>query len=379
MHEHSCGRCDALFSETPVTTARGNTICPACSVHYTSCHECDGVFRNVDLAHISSVDELVCNRCIRLHYTYCDWCSTLAPQRDFVTTPSGSSICDACYSNSYTCDECGNMVHCDDYGDEMCRNCEQEHRSIYKRGSMGGLRGTPTEKFPDRLIGVEIEYLHPRGEGAVDLRDWGTIKQDGSVYGDDCFGAEFASRPVSGTEAEHMLDVVTTKLNNAGCDVNSSCGLHIHVDVGDLTSTERRRVIQHWKHSEAFWFGMVDYTRRENDFCNPINGCDNEYLEDSRYNALNVSAYGKHGTFELRLHHGTLDKNEISAFASAAVHFIEAARHIEEPMTNVGNTRNEPSLTPYAQEFLDTYFSGAPPIISDGIKQKLRTFSHITL
>jgi len=59
-------------------------------------------------------------------------------------------------------------------------------------------------------------------------------------------------------------------LGLCGAEVNTNCGLHIHVDAGDLSATEMGVLLARWLKFEDILFGICDPSRTNNKYCRPL-------------------------------------------------------------------------------------------------------------
>lgn len=96
------------------------------------------------------------------------------------------------------------------------------------------------------------------------------------------------------------------RLRNARAQVNRSCGFHVHFPMP--SREEMRRCANNISRYEPLMFALVADSRRNNTYCQ--RGLE----EGDRYHAINMDAWKKHNTLEIRLHHGTTDPKKILAW-----------------------------------------------------------------
>lgn len=348
-----CARCILTVPGEPAfLTHRGNPICTACTPHYASCDHCDETFRNCDLSDRGNFR--LCYSC-RSYYTYCDNCNDC-----YLAADGEDGLCASCVDECFVCEDCGSRFSNEQmYGDNLCRDCHRSGSGLYRRAIRAGIDGTPSVLFPTRrTIGVELEMLVPDNMDGDDIPTmWGSTKEDGSLdphWGE--YGVEFASIPVSGSAISEMLTAACAAFSDARVD--PSCGMHVHIDVSDLTDSQRLNIVRWWQHTEDVWFGLVNDERDGNSYCKRIRGLDPARLASDRYRALNTDAFYKHGTFELRLHHGTTNKQEIETFCATALNFVEMAKDL--PLPDAADSQ---------YDLFMEYF--APPTLSDKLKDAL--------
>jgi hypothetical protein len=103
------------------------------------------------------------------------------------------------------------------------------------------------------------------------------------------------------------LEKVCEWINSQGGKVNDTCGLHVHLDARYIkTESELIQLCEQFKAALPIMNLMVPLSRVENtDYCR------SGYSLNSRYYAINGTAWEKHRTLEIRLHSGTTDYTKI--------------------------------------------------------------------
>jgi hypothetical protein len=147
---------------------------------------------------------------------------------------------------------------------------------------------------------------------------------------------EFTSTVLYGDAGLDAIDNFCCRAGELGFSVDSDCGFHAHFDVSDLTPEQLRIVAYAYYRTQAVWQGFVSSHRRGNNYCAPIQwdiaellGCENH--EDfrrfagyqDRYQWLNIRAYLKHCTFEVRIHSATLNSEKVTNWVKAHARFID--------------------------------------------------------
>jgi len=212
-----------------------------------------------------------------------------------------------------------------------------------------------------RKFGVEIEFcgatnyeleraLRARGltanvesYGHRTPRGW-KIVTDASVLG----GYELVSPPLSGAEGLRQLKLATEALAEIGARVDRRCGLHVHHDVSDLSGADFARLFRGWSANQQATNGLVAPSRRNSNWAAPLTAYDLNVLTGApadavgvdalrnflrvpdRYRSLNIAAYGRQGTVEVRQHQGSLSYAKIAAWIAFGQAFIAAAKTGEE-------------------------------------------------
>lgn len=226
-----------------------------------------------------------------------------------------------------------------------CRSCARSRRSPRTVGR----RVVGTFLGLGRKYGVELELIFPSGVGAGAVRDalaaagvngW-DVKYDGSLRGN---GLEVVSPPLTGEAGLREIDAACAALNALGATVNPSCGMHVHHDISDLTIDDVKRVARGWKANANLIDGLVAPSRRYNgstQYCarlseqdmQQIDRCDTisdlRHLSVGRYRSLNLTAYGRYGTIEIRQHQGTCNAEKIKTWVRFGQAIIDSAKQGE--------------------------------------------------
>lgn len=179
-------------------------------------------------------------------------------------------------------------------------------------------------------------------------RHW-RVERDGSVtqyhrHGE--FGGEVVS-PILTTADFNQLDLVLKALRaesnnpaNGKGKVTESCGLHIHVGVNDLTPDQRANVVKQWYGFTDVVHTFVAQNRINGTYSKTMspmelsrvvnllqNGTRDRYAFErvtEKYRSLNVLPFYKIGTFEFRLHQGTLNFNKVRNWVTLLLAFVQA-------------------------------------------------------
>jgi hypothetical protein len=182
-------------------------------------------------------------------------------------------------------------------------------------------------------IGVEIECFIPWSDGnhfdngqmRYELKEAlrrakiprCTVKQDGSLNSEDGAPVEvtllFNSK--HGTEPLKRLCEVLADME---CFVNSTCGLHVHLDVRHLGIDKRKvmDVARRLGRALPVLLKMQPKSRRNNSYCRP----DVSSIDGDRYYAVNATAWQKFKTIEVRLHAGSVSYSKIANWISLLKH-----------------------------------------------------------
>lgn len=165
---------------------------------------------------------------------------------------------------------------------------------------------TPDTFRYDRAVGVEIECLRPNGR-TVNLPLWSRASGDGSIRCLPRTEAVEYKLLLKRSELEMRLHKFCSLI--ADHKVNTSCGLHVHLDCRGKTEADVRAIA---KRMTAWFIALQEFvpeSRRTNsDYCAL------SFSETNRYRAVNFTAFRKYKTLEIRLHSGTVDYTKIIAW-----------------------------------------------------------------
>lgn len=194
-----------------------------------------------------------------------------------------------------------------------------------------------------RAFGVEMELTGPSGSLIIQAlqahginiapnvggyhasngSQW-ELKTDGSVGG---HGLELVSPKLRGAAGFRELETVCRALNEAGATVDRSCGLHVHHDFRNLTAAQIKRQVLAFVDRQHLIRRMVAPSRRTNGYCpewradqrsalDRFNESGN--LRDIAYigprGAINLQAYARHGSVEIRYHGGSTNFRKLAAW-----------------------------------------------------------------
>lgn len=185
-------------------------------------------------------------------------------------------------------------------------------------------------KKPDenvRSVGIEIECFIP---STADMTKFWPVAQyvnvgtDGSIRpeGPNMRGVEFRVCAPAYKMTEVVNDLCMV-LKDIGAKVNSSCGLHVHLDQRNQTAEEVKQTFTNFIRAQNLLMEVVPESRRDNHFCKKHRGTDFMAAQrGGRYKAINASSYSKHRTIEIRLFNGTIN-------ASKIIHWIKTLWAIE--------------------------------------------------
>jgi hypothetical protein len=304
---HTCKRwIDSLFY--PVfSDPQGNSHCETCN-HWFTCADCG------ELTDKENTSDCACER----------------------------DLCNDCYCERFTrCAGCGEECYREDCrevaGQDYCEDCARNAGNWEPTG-WANHSGCTARIGSARKFGVEIETASCNDH--IDLHNdgaWGA-KEDCSVS-----GKEFASDILDGDEGLEEIERLCQFARNNDWEVDDSCGLHIHLDARNESSDSLKAAACAYLATYDVWSQFVDSDRLDNHYCGASNmDCDtaasysdfNDFAYAShRYDWINFSAYRRHSTFEVRLHHGSLNAKEICNWVRGHTTFMDWA--VKQPVSGI--------------------------------------------
>ena len=211
--------------------------------------------------------------------------------------------------------------------------------------------------LPSRRFGVEIEFvgITPAvacaalvAAGVVCREEnyghslpcaW-KIVPDGSIHISPGmpYGAcgELVSPPLSGVEGIEEVRRALRALVSAGATVNASCGLHVHVDAGDLSASQIASLLRRYSAFQAGIDAFMPASRRNSRWAQRIDPAQIVAVESShnlrdtaarldRYRVINVAAFARHGTLEFRQHSASVNGGKVARWVAFVLFFVAAS------------------------------------------------------
>lgn len=257
----------------------------------------------------------------------------------------------------------------------------------------------------DRTIGVELECYIPEHTYFMTseaLKDAGLksthayrrhadfnywlVKNDGSLgngyggdYGvdipddDDLIDHDFATELNSPILNADSLDQITTAckvLNGLDAYTDRSCGLHVHVGVGDVNiissichNVYMKRICKQFLAFEYAFILLTDRRRACTSYAKPLSSLTRHspvdipslisYSCNDRYHSLNFAALKEFNTLEFRLFQGSVDAQHVKAIAELCGNFITWSKnHTGRPFDSLKQFYKE--LSSYSDYLIRT-------------------------
>jgi len=229
-----------------------------------------------------------------------------------------------------------------------------------------------------RRFGVEIEFLGMTCTQAAALLNANDIACSSPGYSHRVVdtwkavtdssigrgGCELVSPPMSGEEGMATVRKVITLLNEAGCDVKKSCGMHVHIEANDLTAAHIANVYNRYRNYETQIDTWMPTSRRasNNIYCSSLKNAsalvaagtptDTARLRRGRFCKVNLCSFVKYGTIEFRQHGGTLNAAKAANWINFLMQFVVASGIQEQVETETATTPNQ-SLRGHNRSIVD--------------------------
>ena len=199
----------------------------------------------------------------------------------------------------------------------------------------------------DGDVGIEVEM-----EGAklpAELTRW-RMEHDGSLQPNPMAVEYVMPRPLNLEGAKESLRELSLGLKVKGCVPRPSvrCGVHVHVNVQDLTLIELYNYFTAYLALENLLTKTCGEAREGNLFC--LRAADAYYMvhnlieasrskqfyelfhnDDLRYSAMNVTALPKYGSLEFRAMRTTTEPLDILPWATALLNLRDFAKGFDNP------------------------------------------------
>jgi len=230
-------------------------------------------------------------------------------------------------------------------------------------------RGELIEKINTKALSYNTDTfrmpkVHRASWSDTTTTQW-RIKTDSSVGSRNGFGLELVSPILEGDTDMYILKIFLKLLNELHCDVNRSCGLHVHVGVRDWGVKQFKNLAKRYVKFETAIDTVMPSSRNANNnqYClsnarrygsgvtlteifASIQRCRStqqlkNYIQNGRYYKLNMESFWKHGTIEFRHHSGTICPDKIENWVFVCMGMTKLAdnnRAVKVKSTDVVNT-----------------------------------------
>lgn len=211
-------------------------------------------------------------------------------------------------------------------------NCDDETSHIPSNRHIGKWIGVEIECFypaereysncscDDGCCECEPEYCPDRDTAHKRLRRLiqaaniprASVKDDGSLHDDEGVGVEITLL-FNSADGFEPLNKLCKVLHDAGCYVNKTCGLHVHLDARHLKNKGVKLIGRRLGRALPVLKWIVDPSRHNNTFCQ-MDVSRFTSTHSSRYFAINLTAFFRYKTIEIRMHGGSTNARKIRSW-----------------------------------------------------------------
>jgi len=172
------------------------------------------------------------------------------------------------------------------------------------------------------------------------------VVDDGSLDpdDDDRFGVEI--KVLFRMSDYTNLEKICKWLSEHDAVVNTSCGLHVHLDARSVS----KQILNEYEKSLKYLVAMLPPSRQKNTYCKY------GYSFNDRYSMINCEALDKHGTIEMRAHSGTVSFTKIINWCKI-LHAVKSAKSVKVKSFNdwVNSIGLTDDLLNYARERISKF------------------------
>mgnify|MGYP003372067119 CR=1 FL=1 len=208
------------------------------------------------------------------------------------------------------------------------------------------------EKLSSTVVGSASDAYYTRKLKDSQGRIW-KVMRDSSIRPAkksededmDEYRVEFVTPPLNYEDIE-LLQAIVRKFKDAGAVVNSSCGIHVHVDGVNHSAKTLRRLVDFIVARQNLIYEALNIGDRKNRWCKPLNkkilaemkkaknltnedaekiwyseandnyygGINHGHYNETRYHGINLHSFFSKGTVEFRLFNSTLHAGKIKAY-----------------------------------------------------------------
>ena len=210
----------------------------------------------------------------------------------------------------------------------------------------------PTEKARQNYVGVELEFFNETSHedlklllADANLDKVCHLDTDGSIAPTRGEGHELQ---VLAPEKDIKLVItrVCEVLNRTAAGVNTSCGLHVHLD---MRHRNAHQVYTQLFQTQPALYSLVPQHRRDSIYCVPNEKPHFAYAAE-RF-GINTNALREHGTLELRMHAGTVNAEQINHWISILLAIVKTKKYFSHPVQDVETLHSIVKLKPETLDY----------------------------
>lgn len=205
-------------------------------------------------------------------------------------------------------------------------------------------------KFRNKIegdVGIEIEFDSFLGYAEYNTNTW-SIHSDGSLSENGC---EFVlNKPIKFTSVRPIVEELYESFEKANITPGVRAGIHIHINVRELTPVQLVNYICAYISLEEIIFNWFDKSRKGNHFC--LRASDSGHLLEQIYNAVktddtyifreentdiryagvNLTSIPKYGSIEFRGMESTLSYEKLIVWVRALENILTYSLEYKDPV-----------------------------------------------
>lgn len=191
-------------------------------------------------------------------------------------------------------------------------------------------------------IGIELEFNQLAGVSqatiAKKLKDAGLARYV-DVTTDGSCGWEVRVLLLE-EEFEPILCKILDVLNGMGFQTDDRCGTHVHFD---MRNRDVKVVYSNLFKTQKFLRKFITRHRKYNTFCkiNKAETFDKQLSLGDRYHSINVEAYNRHRTIEVRMHQGTLKATELVPWINFLLRVMNYTGPVQKPVNTLKQAKKQ--------------------------------------
>lgn len=196
----------------------------------------------------------------------------------------------------------------------------------------------PTAKSMN-YVGVELEFNY--------FKDCPKTAEIGQKLKDAGYGryVEVGTDPSCGYEVRCLFgerDWITPLtgilgiIKDMGFKCDSRCGVHVHLD---MRNRDVDRIYKNFFNVQAFLRKLITKERKKNKYCKRNREAELN-IHGRRRRGINGTAYMKHRTLEIRLHHGTLEASELIPWITVLLKVVNFKGNINKKVVTLKTARS---------------------------------------
>lgn len=285
---------------------------------------------------------------------------------DGSVSSGNSGDCDGSCREDCTCWDCGEAHYCDD-----------ENKCNRARRNYGSIDNDRWEYREDCSDCEETETIDDCDCGGKDDNGEPICKGEHVVCSGHCPGhhccykyhedfdcqcectcqANYGHEIAIVARRSQIHDIVRKTcevLQKHGAEVNDTCGLHVHLDMRNVSDVNRS--FGNLVKAQKLLYSMCPRSRYNNSYCKPNISLSME-RHGGRYWGINPASYSEHQTLEVRIHSGTVNVVKINNWIDllSRIAYAKSIKKIEKLSDLTSKVKLSEKLVDYIKERVEKF------------------------